>query len=168
MRSELCNRCGSCVGLSGGKATFRNREGRYLPVLTSEVNDELADRMWTACSGKYFSFPEYRDHFYKNAPHFHEYIGAYKNIMIGFANDEAVRRNSASGGIISAVLIWLLEKGRIDGVVTLRMSPEKPWLSQPFIATTSEQIMEAAQSKYTISSVNEILPEIEKFDGTLA
>ncbi len=168
MRSELCTRCGSCVGLSGGAVEFRNREGKYLPVITGKISDEVADRMWTACPGKEFNFPEYREHFYKNSPHFHQYTGPYQNIYIGYSPDEKIRRNSASGGIISAVLIYLLEKGRIDGVVTLRMSHEKPWLSEPFIATTRREVMEAAQSKYTISSVNEILPEISKFTGKLA
>lgn len=168
MHSELCNRCGSCVGLSGGKIVFEDREGRYLPKQIGEVDEATAARMWTACPGKDFSFPEHNSHFYPDAPHFHEYTGSYHNIYIGYSLDEKVRRNAASGGIISAVLIYLLEKERIHGVVTLRMSHEKPWLSEPFIATTTGEILEAAQSKYTISSVNEILPEIEKFEGTLA
>ncbi|MBU2555238.1 MAG: Coenzyme F420 hydrogenase/dehydrogenase, beta subunit C-terminal domain [Bacteroidetes bacterium] len=168
MHSELCNRCGSCVGLSEGKIVFGNKEGRYLPKIVSEIDDRMADRLWTACTGKDFNFPEYNQYFYPDTPHFHEYIGSYQEISIGFAKNAEVRRNAASGGIISAVLIYLLQKKLIDGVVTLRMSHEKPWLSEPFIATTREEIMEAAQSKYTISSVNEILPEIQKFSGNLA
>lgn len=168
MRSELCNRCGSCVGLSGGKIVFENREGKYLPRAIAPIDDASADRMWQACSGKHFDFVEHRKHFYPDAPHFHEYTGAYQNIYIGYALDEEVRRNAASGGILSAILIYLLQTKKIDGVVTLRMSHQTPWLSEAFIATTREEIMEAAQSKYTISSVNEILPEIEKFAGQLA
>lgn len=168
MRSELCNRCGSCVGLSGGKIVFDNKEGKYLPKILADIDDKLADRMWTACTGQDFNFPEYTRHFYEKASHFHEYTGAYENIYIGHSTNEEIRRNSASGGIISAVLIYLLEKGDIDGAITLRMSHDKPWLSEPFIATSKAEIMEAAQSKYTISSVNEILPEAEKFKGKLA
>ncbi|MDZ7774836.1 MAG: Coenzyme F420 hydrogenase/dehydrogenase, beta subunit C-terminal domain [Bacteroidales bacterium] len=168
MHSELCNRCGSCVGLSGGKIVFRDREGKYLPERVGDIDDSLAERMWAACSGKEFNFPEYRNHFYNDAPNVHEYTGAYRNIYIGHANDNEIRRNAASGGIISAIVIYLLENKKIDGVVTLRMSHKKPWLSEPFIATSREEVLEAAQSKYTISSVNEILPEIERFDGKLA
>ena len=168
MRSELCNRCGSCVGLSEGKIVFDNKEGKYLPQMVSEIDDKTADRLWTACSGKDFNFPEYNDYFYNDASHFHKYTGSYQNIYIGYSEDKHIRLNSASGGIISAILIYLLEKGKIDGVVTLRMSHQKPWLSEPFIATTRQEILEAAQSKYTISSVNEILPEAENFNGNLA
>jgi coenzyme F420 hydrogenase subunit beta len=48
------------------------------------------------------------------------------------------------------------------------MSEKEPWLTKPFIATTREEIMQGAQSKYIISAVNEILPEISRFDGVLA
>lgn len=168
MQSELCNRCGSCVGLSRGKIVFDDKEGRYVPKLVDEIDDKVADRLWAACSGKEFNFPGYNQQFYANAPHFHEYTGSYQEISIGYAQDAEVRSNAASGGIISAVLLFLLQKKHINGVVTLRMSHEKPWLSEPFIATTREEILEAAQSKYTISSVNEILPEMEKFNGNLA
>jgi len=156
------------VGLSRGKIVFDDKEGRYVPKLVDEIDDKVADRLWAACSGKEFNFPGYNQQFYANAPHFHEYTGSYQEISIGYAQDAEVRSNAASGGIISAVLLFLLQKKHINGVVTLRMSHEKPWLSEPFIATTREEILEAAQSKYTISSVNEILPEMEKFNGNLA
>ncbi len=168
MKSELCNRCGSCVGLSAGKISFNDKEGKYLPQQNADIDDEMADRLWNACSGKEFDFKKYREVFYNDTPNFHTYSGPYHNIYIGHTTDEYIRRSSASGGIISAILTYLLEKGEIDGAVCLRMSKEKPWLSEPFIATSKDEIIEAAQSKYTISSVNEILPEIEKFKGKLA
>lgn len=167
-RSELCNRCGSCVGLSEGKIVFKDKTGKYRPSIFGELDDQTAHRLWQACSGKEFNFPGYREKIYGRDINFHTYIGAYKNIYTGFARDPVVRQHAASGGIISAVLVYLLEKRRIDGAVTLIMSKEEPWMNQPVIATTKEEILEAAQSKYTISSVNEILPEIEKFNGKLA
>jgi len=168
INSNLCNRCGSCVGLSGGAITFSDKTGKYLPILHGELNNELADRIWQACSGKEFDFPFYTKIIFGNNINFHNYTGAYKNIYIGHSNDENVRLSSASGGIISAILIWLIEKKKIDGAVVLRMSETQPWLNEPFIATTSEEILSASQSKYTISSVNEILLQIEKFKGKLA
>lgn len=168
MDSELCNRCGSCVGLSYGKIIFNDKEGKYLPKVIADIDDAMADRLWTACTGQYFNFPHFRQISFEGAPHFHTYTGAYENIYIGHTNDEEVRRKAASGGILSAILIYLLEKKLIDGAVVLRMSPTIPWLSEPHIATSKEEILDAAQSKYTISSVNEILPEVENFRGNLA
>ncbi len=123
--------------------------------------------IWNACPGKGFDFPRQRERIF-GTPEAHPYIGHYRKIYIGHAVDEVVRRNSASGGILSAILIWLLEKKLIDGVVVTGMSDDEPWLTRPFIATTAEEIMQAAQSKYIITSVNEILPETGRFEGRLA
>lgn len=168
MKSDLCNRCGSCVGLSEGKIVFTDREGDYRPKVLQEPDEAHAARMLHACTGKNFDFPHYRDLFYKDSPGFHTYTGSYHEISIAYANDELIRRTGASGGMISVILIYLLQSGQIDGAVVTGMSKEKPWLTQPFIATTQAEILDAAQSKYIITSVNEILPEIEAFEGRLA
>lgn len=165
---NLCNRCGSCVGLSGGNIVFGDKTGKYLPVIRNDIPTETADRIWNACPGQFFNFPEYREHFFPDSPHYHVYTGPYRQISIGYATDQQVRLNSASGGIITAVLLWLLEKKMIDGAVVTAMSENEPWLAESFIATKPEEIMKAAQSKYIITSVNEILPQIESFQGMLA
>ena len=163
--SGLCNRCGTCVGLSHGKITFSDRTKKYLP----QVGDEQQNKeLIKYCSGKAYNFPEEKKRIFGDDGGYNVFTGAYKNIYIGNTLDENIRRQSASGGIISAILIWLLEKGRIDGAVVCGMSEEEPWLTKPFIATTKEEILAAAQSKYILTAVNEILPEIQKFDGKLA
>ncbi len=168
VRSGLCNRCGTCVGLSKGKIIFGDRLGSYLPAIQEPLDEIEEELLFSACSGKGFDFPAERKRIYGEESQHHSFIGAYRNIYIGFSKDEEIRRNSASGGIITSVLIWMLEKKKIDGAVVLGMSKEEPWLTRPFIATSKEELLEAAQSKYIISAVNEILPEIEKFEGKLA
>lgn len=164
----LCNRCGTCVGLSEGKIVFGNKEERYLPYIKEPTDPKTTETILKACSGKAFNFPENRKRIFgENTPH-HLYTGAYRQISIGFCTDPNIRLKAASGGIISAMLIYLMRKGEIDGAVVLGMSKQKPWLTQPFIATTEQEILEAAQSKYIISSVNEILPAIGTFNGRLA
>lgn len=168
MQSHLCNRCGSCVGLSGGKIKFHDKTGNYQPVIADKIDDNLADRLWLACAGKNFNFTDYNEKIFSQKSNYHKFIGNYLHIYIGHSKNELIRRNAASGGIITQILIWLLDNNKIDGAVTLRMSQTEPWLTEPFIATTREEILESAQSKYIISSVNEILPQIEAFKGRLA
>ena len=168
MHSELCNRCGSCVGLSGGAIRFGSREGKYLPEFKAGLKEGEYERILQACAGKDFNFPEYRKHFFPGAPHFHPYTGPYTSLHIGHATEQDIRSGGASGGILSGVLLYLLEQKRIDGAIVTRMSHEKPWLTEPFIATSREEILEAAQSKYIITSVNEILEHSASFEGRLA
>lgn len=167
IRNNLCNRCGTCVGLSEGKIIFDNKTGDYLPKIVERIASGEIEKILEACSGWAFDFPKYRNLLYGKS-FFHTYLGPYKGIFIGYSNDSFIRRNSASGGILSSVLIWLLENKRIDGAVVLKMSDKTPWLTEPVIATTKQDILDAAQSKYIISSTNEILPELRKFSGNLA
>lgn len=149
------------MGLSGGRIVFADREGRYLPKVLEPLGREEHDLVWAACSGKGFDFPRQKVSVFGDPK-------GVRQHYIGFSTNPEVRLRAASGGILSAILIWLLEKKMIDGAVVLGMSKEKPWLTQPCIATTREEVLEAAQSKYIISSVNEILPQMESFPGTLA
>lgn len=168
MRSELCNRCGTCVGLSDGAIDFDDREGLYRPVVRHELSDHDCDRIWKACPGKDFNFPHYRARVFGAHSKFHIYTGAYQSLSVGYARDPELRSRGASGGILSSILVYLLERNLIDGAIVTRMSHQKPWLTEPFIATTKEEILEGSQSKYIISSVNEILDRSAVFKGKLA
>jgi len=168
MGSRLCNRCGTCVALSDGKIAFSAKEKKYKPRMLGDLSDTEADRILNACAGKTFSFPEYREHFYPGPAHYHPYIGPYENISIGHSTDPEIRLNAASGGILSAILIYLLDKKMIAGAIVTRMSESKPWLTEPFIAKTREEILEASQSKYIITSVNEVLEVSQHVRGSLA
>ncbi|MBK7175459.1 MAG: Coenzyme F420 hydrogenase/dehydrogenase, beta subunit C-terminal domain [Bacteroidales bacterium] len=165
---NLCNRCGTCVGLSNGAIQFTDRTGKFLPAIIQEPSDDVAELLWKACPGGNFDFPGYRRQFYPETTPFHTYTGPYQQISIGFSNDPVIRRSSASGGILSAILIWMLDKKMIEGAVVTGMSETEPWLAKTFIATSREEILSASQSKYIITSVNEILPEIQAFNGRLA
>lgn len=50
--------------------------------------------------------------------------------------------------MVSALLIFALEQGIIDGALVTKMSENNPLEPQPFIARTREEIISAAKSKY--------------------
>jgi len=167
VRSGMCNRCGTCVGLAKGRISFSDRTRKFVPKVHDDLPENENKELLKYCSGQAFDFPEQNKIIYKGEGKHNIFTGTYQNIYIGHCTDEGVRRSGASGGILSSILIWLLEKGKIDGAVVVGMSKEEPWLTKPFIARTKEEILEAAQSKYILTTTNEILPEIEHFDGKL-
>jgi len=164
----LCTRCGSCVGLSGGHIKFADKTAAYLPEFHGDPDEKTSNDIWNACSGKEVDFPGLTEYVFGDQGVQHPYIGRYLDLNIGFATDPEVRRAGGSAGVISMTLIWMLENYLIDGAVVLGMSKEEPWMNKPFIAKTKEEVLSAAQSKYTISSNNEILDEIGQFKGKLA
>jgi len=60
MSSDLCTRCGSCVGLSEGRIIFKDREGSYTPEVIDEISEEHSARLLYACPGHSFDFPHFR------------------------------------------------------------------------------------------------------------
>ncbi|MDR2462563.1 MAG: Coenzyme F420 hydrogenase/dehydrogenase, beta subunit C-terminal domain [Verrucomicrobiales bacterium] len=80
---------------------------------------------------------------------------------VGHADDERVRRAGASGGVMTAVLLHLLETGRIDGAVVARQDVPASPSAAAVIATTRGEIMAAAQSVYVPVSILERLPDLE-------
>lgn len=52
------------------------------------------------------------------------------------------------GGVVSAVLIAALESKEIDGALLARPSPSETWRGIPFLARTSDEVLECAGSFY--------------------
>jgi coenzyme F420 hydrogenase subunit beta len=164
--SGLCTRCGSCVGVCPEQAIqIGDPLGEALPVLTGECCDHGA--CYTSCSGKFVSWPALTQQVFGREPQ-NYLIGEHRSIQVGFAQDEQVRSGAASGGIASAVSLYLLEKGMVDGVLTLVDSEEEPYRGIPKVVTSREGVLAAAQSRYSISPLNTTLNEIAALPGKYA
>lgn len=83
-------------------------------------------------------------------------IGRYLNCYAGHATDYKVRYNSSSGGLVTALLVFSLKKGLIDGALVTRMH-EGTLRPQPFIAITEEEIISSSKSKYFPVPMNSAL-----------
>jgi len=88
-----------------------------------------------------------------------ELLGIYRRCMRGHATDEKVREAGTNGGVVSALLIYALEQGVIDGTIVTGMSEDQRWRAVPKIATTRAEIIQAAGSKYMFVSNNALLNE---------
>ncbi len=162
----LCTRCGGCVGVCPEKAlAIDDVLGECLPVQVDTCTD--CGLCHEACSGREVSFPQLNEAVFGGQPA-NRLLGNYRHLFVGHASDGGVRSHGASGGVITATLCYLLETQQIDGAIVLAMDEEQPWVSQPIIARTPEQIRAAAQSKYSLSPVNTILADLEKEEGRFA
>ena len=168
MTDGLCTRCGTCVGLGAGRVAFDDRAGRHLPRIVDRLSETQAERIWSGCSAQDVSLPELTQSVFGDHASRDPYLGHTRLLAIGHGTDETIRTRGSSGGILTSVLLWLLETNEIQGTIVTGMDASEPWRPRTFIATTAREIVEAAQSKYIITSVNEILPEMERFDGALA
>jgi coenzyme F420 hydrogenase subunit beta len=95
-------------------------------------------------------------------------MGNYQACFSGYALNDEIRFNSASGGIITQLLIFALENKIVDGAIVTRMNPNNPVEPQAFIAKTKEDLLDASKSKYCPVAANLCLNQVLKEDGKYA
>lgn len=165
--SGLCTGCGTCAGICPNEAIEMHiSEGLYLPKLEEEkcISCGLCVR---SCPGYSLDFKELNSNIFGKQPK-NIMLGNFLGCYIAHSNDDDIRYNSSSGGVVTQLLIFALEKGIIDGALVVRMRKGNPLEPEPFIARTREEVISASKSKYCPVAANEALKQILKENGRFA
>lgn len=161
----LCTHCGTCVGLNDKLLKFQETKHGPLPMERKKGKLDLST--YTSCPGKGVPYPLLNEYLHGNNK-INFLTGNVINSWIGYSLDDSIRLNSASGGVITTTLIYLLNKGLIDGAIVVKSGIPNAESALPIIATTEKELIASAQSVYMPVPVNEILKKSKKFDGRLA
>ena len=149
VEDNLCTGCGTCVALCPNEAiemVIDEKKGIYVPELDGGKCNNCGI-CFKVCPGHEVDFKGLNLEIFGKEPE-DILIGNYLNCYVGHATDHDIRYNSASGGLVTALLIFAREEGLIDGALVTRMKKDKPLEPEPFIARTREEIIEARGSKY--------------------
>lgn len=163
VRAGLCTGCGTCVGVCPRDAlemVIDHCKGIYTPRLDQQECDDCG-LCFDVCPGHADDFKKLNLEIFGKEPD-DVLLGNYLNCYIGHATDYDIRYNSASGGLVTALLIFALEEGLIDGALVTRMRDDRPLEPEPFIARTRAEIVSASKSKYCPVPANIALKEILK------
>jgi len=169
VKKDLCTGCGTCAGICPKNAIemiIDHHKGIYLPQIVQEECSNCGI-CYSICPGHEVNFKLLNNEFFGQEPE-DPLLGNYINCYTGYATDYEIRYNSASGGLITALLIFAIEEGIIDGALVTKMRDDRPLEPQPFIARTREEIISASCSKYCPVPANIALKEILKNDGRYA
>lgn len=85
-------------------------------------------------------------------------LGTYKQITSGRSTDKQIQKISQDGGIASALLCFALDEKIIDGAVVAGPS-DQMWKPEPTVALSSDEVLAAAGTKYTLSPNNWMLKQ---------
>jgi len=97
------------------------------------------------------------------------WLGSFDQCFLGYSGDEDIRAGAASGGVVSAVLVRLLESGRIDGALVSRMTTKDGRIEPvTWVARTREEILHARTSIYMDFQVARHLLALRDLHGRYA
>lgn len=155
---DLCTRCGTCIGICPtGTISYKDGE-----IADTGRNCIQCGMCMAVCPGKSFPMDQWAQKLFHEAYDTEKLFGVYQGIWNACAGDEGVRNRGGSGGVVTQLLVDLLERNVIEGAVTLQCSKKAPYVFEPCIADSREQILASAQSKYMIVPVNQVIRELKE------
>ncbi len=75
--------------------------------------------------------------------------GTYLSKTLARAVEPRILERGQDGGVVTALLSWGLDQGELDGAVLAAPSENVPWLDEPKLVRTSEELLATAGSRYT-------------------
>lgn len=170
LKNDLCTGCGVCESACPSNAikTIVNK-GRLVPQIDDSKckNSKGCHRCYEVCpgvgidlqriAGEQFSAPDTKCD---------KWIGRYLRCFVGYSNDNDIRYHCASGGMVSQFLIFLLEKGYIDGAVVTAFDPTNELLVRSYIAHNREEVLRGKSSKYAPVSLHGMAQAIKRETGS--
>jgi coenzyme F420 hydrogenase subunit beta len=155
VNNALCTACGGCQGVCPINAISLEENTAGYIVAKIDFNMCInCEKCYQVCPSVIGNTPKM-----ENVDIFHgEYIEGY----VGYATDKEIRQESQSGGIVTALLCYLLKVNAIDGTVVNQFSKETTRPKAIFVDSI-KGIRDSAGSYYVQSSVvNEILKHQDK------
>lgn len=167
--NSLCTGCGVCEDVCPTSSiVIKEIDGEHRPVLNRETClSPKCGRCLKVCPGIGIDINRLGKEYFGENTHakIDKYIGHYVALYTGYSMDKEIRYHSASGGVVSQFLIYLLDKKVIDGAVVTSFSKEDRMKPMSYIARTSEDVLNAHSSKYCPVALNKVGNEISHSEG---
>ena len=145
------------------------KDGRFVPYIDADLcyNKKGCHRCMDACPGVGIDLcrianEQYNDDGTKEG----KMVGRYLKCFTGHSKDQDIRFHSASGGMVSSFLVFLLEKKLIDGAVVTAFDAKNELLVNSYIAHNREEVLRGKSSKYSPVSLHGMAKAIKEADGS--
>ncbi|MCB9030610.1 MAG: Coenzyme F420 hydrogenase/dehydrogenase, beta subunit C-terminal domain [Deltaproteobacteria bacterium] len=162
----LCHRCGSCIGICPTNVLqLDSQEYPYVKNLSACTDCDLCVQV---CPGDEFNYDQHYQKFYGKVPDITDTHGDFTDSVIAYSTRGNLRETSTSGGLITEILLFLLETKQIDGAIVIVSDDDVLWKGKPIVARTEAEILASTKSKYAISPTNSVFSEIRNIEGRYA
>ena len=158
IETGLCTGCAGCVVTCPHDVIgYEHEEGKYKPF---HIEEELGlsncihgEKGCTTCTR---ACPRFRS--WESAANLHlfgrerkddEMAGIWEQLLLTRATDKTTHDKGQDGGFVSAMLVWLLDNGYIDGALVSGVEDDDAWKAKPVVVRTRDEVLATAGSRYT-------------------
>lgn len=157
----ICGQCGGCVSFCyAGDLIAIEMSSDGKPHYLNEENCLQCGICFLICPQINILDEDIQAQFNWEPP-----IGAYKHLTCARTNNEEIMKVCSDGGVVTSLLIYLLEHKLIDGAIV--SVSEGPFGRKPIVATTKEKIISAAGSRFIGKSNIEELGNFTTYSQTM-
>lgn len=163
LKHNLCSGCGACafIGEDHGVTMVDIPSVGRRPVGVENLPVELKDEIAAVCPGsqvRSLGWPGSRP----EGPEL--LVGPTERIWEGWAADPELRWAGSSGGVVTALALYAIERLSMALVVHTGMDDNRPWYNRTVVSTDRSGLLRHSGSRYTTSSPVEALAVIESSD----
>ena len=163
----LCIGCGLCQSVAGPERVRMRITtlGHERPVVVGKLDHDTVDRIYDVCPGtRVDGLPErLMDAQTRSDPVW----GPYRRMVRAYAADPDVRFRAATGGVLTALGLYLVESRRVDFMLHARASRAHPTFGERHLSFEAADVIHGAGSRYgptaTLLDVRELLDRGQPF-----
>jgi coenzyme F420 hydrogenase subunit beta len=138
LKQDMCAGCGLCVKDKNDMQISNKGFLRPKNPLSDQMSQNLCPSITVA-------------HHNLNAK-YSDLWGPIESSYTGYSLDDGIRYQGSSGGMLTALLAYLLKSGKVDAVVQVGVSKNDPIRNETYIHTDVADIVKCSGSRYAPSS----------------
>jgi coenzyme F420 hydrogenase subunit beta len=144
----LCIGCGLCQSVAGEKRVRMTvaPDGAEVPAAGADLDAATVGRIYDVCPGtRIEGLPEA---LLEPETAVDPVWGPHLRIVRGFAADPDVRFKGSTGGVLTALAIYLLESGRVDFILHVKASEAHPTFGERHLSFDRAGVLAGMGSRY--------------------
>ncbi len=159
----MCIGCGLCQSVAGPDTVRMEllETGYERPVVRGALTHEAVDRILDLCPGtRVEGLPETE----LTGTTGHDLVwGSYQHMALAYAADPEVRHKGATGGVLTALGMFLVETGEVDFILHAKASDRVPAFGDRAVSETAADVLAAAGSRYgPTAPLIDVLEQLDK------
>lgn len=161
----LCTFCGACLASCPRRVLVPLDESPFLAAYkyTRRYWCFSCDVCYHQCPLTGFSINEAEMSAFGRYREKSEELGVHRGYYIAYSLMRDILDVAQDGGVVTSILAYLLKSGKADAAITSQVREDLPWKPWPLIATTYDEVLKSAGSKYTPSPQLYALVDIDRY-----